>query len=1049
MKSLNKKENPITNAAVNVTALLAAALGFLAIPGWIFNIPYLASFSSDIIPMALSTAVLFVEYGLIIFFHRLFASSRIMRRTGIIFNTAGILLTLLLLYLSLNGIHLSEEHLGMKLIGGGNGLIVGHMSPVTSIVFLLIGLALIIILTKTGRAKLVRVSFISATLVFLVSIILLLSYLFGTPLLYGGSFIPPALTTSFAFLFLGLSLLFISGHEIWTSEESSGNVNSRSATIIYLLFIALAVSIITAGYSYQRSYDKHYRAEVEQQLSSIASLKVSQITQWRKERLDDANFFYNNRDFSVSVNSYINNPKDISAKRRILNWIKNTYRALQYSKIYLYASNGDELISFPESNIKEPYIISEQAFQTVKSGQIYFQDFYRNKTDKRIYLNILIPIHAGPPDTKIIGTLALYIDPERFLYPLINGWPGESKTAETLIVRREGNEVLFLNELKFQKNTALNLKRPLADSKLPAAMAALGKKGTVEGADYRGVPVIAYIRPIPNSPWLLVARIDTSEVFAPLSERIWFMIILIGVLLIGVGLSVSLILKHQRVMFFKEKLDDADILRGLSDRHDTILAAVSEIIMEINTDKVYIWANNEGKIFFGDDVIGNNAVYYLEGGQKSLNEVEPILNGLESMVYLENRQRRKDGEIRLLAWWSKVLKDENGNVTGAISSARDITERKLVEDALRDSENRFAKAFNNSPVATTITSANDNKYLSVNDAFINDSGFTRDEIIGHTSEELNVFRDNNDREQLLSEVKKHGSVYGKELHFRIKTGKILSCLISTSLINVNGKPHFLSTIMDITERKQMEEHVKKHNEELELRVNQRTAELQAANKELESFSYSVSHDLRAPLRAIDGFGKALMEDYYDMLDDQGQGYLNQVRTAAQHMSELIDDFLKLSKITKNELNREETDLSRIVEDIFGKLKKTEPERNVKLNISPGIYVNADKALLEVLMYNLLNNAWKFTKNNPDTVIEFESYGENGRRIFSVKDNGAGFDMAYADKLFIPFQRLHSPKEYEGTGIGLATAKRIIARHGGKIWAESKIGMGAKFSFTLS
>lgn len=266
---------------------------------------------------------------------------------------------------------------------------------------------------------------------------------------------------------------------------------------------------------------------------------------------------------------------------------------------------------------------------------------------------------------------------------------------------------------------------------------------------------------------------------------------------------------------------------------------------------------------------------------------------------------------------------------------------------------------------------------------------------------------------------------------------------------------FLLVLHNITERKntenllrESEEEIRKLNEDLELRVARRTAELEAANKELESFTYSVSHDLRAPLRAIEGFSRILLEDYNYKLDEGGKKYLNNVAAAAGHMSELINDFLELSKITRNELIHADVDLSRIAANISKNLKEAEPGRDVKFKISPGITVNADSRLMEVLLENLLSNSWKYTKNQPGAVIEFGTCEQAGKRIYYIKDDGAGFDMKYVHKLFIPFQRLHSPKEYEGTGIGLATVQRIIARHGGKIWAEGEVGKGAVFRFTL-
>jgi light-regulated signal transduction histidine kinase (bacteriophytochrome) len=249
---------------------------------------------------------------------------------------------------------------------------------------------------------------------------------------------------------------------------------------------------------------------------------------------------------------------------------------------------------------------------------------------------------------------------------------------------------------------------------------------------------------------------------------------------------------------------------------------------------------------------------------------------------------------------------------------------------------------------------------------------------------------------------------------------------------------------DITARKRTEEEIKKLNEDL----NRRALELEAANKELESFSYSVSHDLRAPLRAIDGFSLALLEDYADKLDPQGKDYLQRVRTASQRMAQLIDDILNLSRVTRYEMRRERVNMSELVRTIADELKKSEPEREVEFVITQGVIVEGDARLLHIALENLLTNAWKFTGKNQRARIEFGVKQLNGKSVCYVRDDGVGFDMAYATKLFGAFQRLHAVTEFPGTGIGLATMQRIIHRHGGRVWAEGEVGKGATFYFVL-
>ena len=415
-------------------------------------------------------------------------------------------------------------------------------------------------------------------------------------------------------------------------------------------------------------------------------------------------------------------------------------------------------------------------------------------------------------------------------------------------------------------------------------------------------------------------------------------------------------------------------------------------------------------------------------------------NEFESVQHLEQ-------QAHLL---SSILDASNDPITADVQ-ARRLTEEKL------DAASQLIRRLMESSQTPLVTISPDGKITDLNEATTQVTGFSREEMIGTSFSKY--FTEPQRAWEGYLEVVAKGSVSDYLLTIRHKDGRFTDILYNASIYR-NTRGNVLGVLVsarNVTDRKSAFQI--KHSQTAlinmlddiaaeRVKVEQARAVAEVANRELESVAYSVAHDLRAPLRAMDGFSQALLEEYSNKLDQQGQDYLQRIRRSSQLMAQLIDDLLGLSRVIRSEINKEKVHLSDMAEGICLELKRSPPEREVEFKIEPGLLVEADTRLLKIALENLLGNAWKYTSRRKNATIEMGSTRINNQVTFFIRDNGAGFNMAYANKLFQPFSRLHTQKEFPGTGIGLATVVRIIHRHHGKIWSDAKVGEGTTFYFTL-
>ena len=684
------------------------------------------------------------------------------------------------------------------------------------------------------------------------------------------------------------------------------------------IFCLVTLVYIGIGIFYYRYESQRIENDKYEDISVIAKLKADSIQEWRMHRLADVRRVPGPL-VKREMMRLLQDPANPGARAALQIQLNINRKGTVYADALFLDTGGNILLS----DNPDPGPVDRATMKAIeialKNSKEVMSDFFRDPKGL-IYIDAVAPV----PDNsgKSVAIVVLRSKAADFLFPLIQLWPTPSKTAETLLVCRDGDFALFLSELRHRSNTALTLRFPLTDTHLPAVQAVLGKYGKFRGKDYRKADVLAVTRPIPESPWSIVAKVDGDEILAEIKYRAW---------------------------------------------------AVSTIV------------------FF----------------------LILISAGLIRNAY-RNRQE---------------------------------VERKQAEEALR-----LANAYNRSLIEASldplVTIGPDGKITDVNAATEKITGHSREELIG--TDFMDYFSEPDKAKAGYQKVFRDGFVHNYALEICDKDGHLTPVLYNASIYRDEAGQVIgvFAAARDITDRKRAEEEVRTLNAELEQRVVQRTTQLEAANKELEAFSYSVSHDLRAPLRAIDGFSRVILEDYTNKLDDEGKRYLNIIESNTKKMGQLIDDLLVFSRLGRQEIRVSEMNMGKLAKAVSEELKLAVPERKLKFTINTLIPAQGDKAMIRQVFVNLLSNAVKFTRPKERGVIEVDGRSEGNENVYTVKDNGVGFDMQYVNKLFGVFQRVHSAEEFEGTGVGLAIVQRIIHRHGGRVWAEGKVNEGATFYFTL-
>jgi PAS domain S-box-containing protein len=586
----------------------------------------------------------------------------------------------------------------------------------------------------------------------------------------------------------------------------------RSSVALVLVFAILAAGIVATGYLYYRSYERHYRGEVERQLSAIAELKVDDLMHWRDERLGDAAVFHKNAAFAALVKRHFGQPEDLETQAQIRTWLSRFQAARQYDRVMLLDAQFSKRMTEPDGPERITAFVSQSTSERLRAGEIVFEDFYWNEVNQHIYLKVLVPLLDEANEDQVIGILALRIDPGQYLYPSIQRWPTLSETAETLLIRREGNDALFLNELKFQKNTALKLRISLDKTEVPAVKAVLGQEGIVEGKDYRGAAAIAAVRAVPDSPWFMVARIDRSEVYAPVRERLWMVIVAVGVLLLGSGVGVGLIWRQQRARFYRERYEAAEALRDQEQKYKALYENVGAGVAMIGPDMEVLALNRRMREWFRDTDLAQRPVCHRAFNFVPRDEACP---NCPTRMTLEDGQMHEgemekptpDG-IRYYRIVSTPLTDSDGRVMAAVEMMDDITERKGVEEA----QARLLAMFDRTPDFVGFADAKTTHILYINPAGRRMTGVGAEEDV--TALKINDVHPEWTNELLRDEIIPtaiRDGAWSGECAFLSRDGReIPVMMVLMAHKSSSGEVERFSTISrDISDRKRAEDALRK------------------------------------------------------------------------------------------------------------------------------------------------------------------------------------------------------------------------------------------------
>ncbi|MCX6261794.1 MAG: PAS domain S-box protein, partial [Bacteroidia bacterium] len=815
--------------------------------------------------------------------------------------------------------------------------------------------------------------------------------------------------------------------------------------LLIVLFIIISASSILLGFMYYKSQKARLLKDKNLELSAIADLKVSQIAQWRNERLSDAVLIGENTPFIKLLYEYLYSKDNANLRSDITASLKSVTRNSEYKNVLLIDSIGMVRGYYPNKDTLMGDHLKVLFPDLLKLESGILTDLHRTNNVNYIHLDLVIPlINTWQNDSSVFGLLTIRIDPKEILYPLVQAWPVPGKTTESLLVRQEGDEILYLSELRFKKNSELELRKSLSEEKLPEAMAVRGIEGTLDGVDYKGASVLAAMRKVPGSPWYMVAKVNQSEVFTALNEQMTMIIIIIILFILTIGLLLGIIEWNENVRFYREKYETELDHQALRKHFDYILKYANDIILLTDRNMTIIEANDRAFEAYQRDrneLLGMSlAKIRAPGAIKELENESRILDEKGYSTY-ETVHIRKDGTLMPVEISARKVEIEGVKYFQSI--CRDITERKSAEETLRESEDRFRKIFEESPISIVMT-GKDLAIIRANSAFCKMLGYREEELKSVT---IRSFTHPDyiagDDISLLRLVAEEIPVYHTENRYIRKDKSVIWGSATISIIRNNNDEvqYFLAMIEDITLRKIAESELIAAKEKAEESDRLKTA-----------FLHNVSHEIRTPMNAIIGFSALLNEP--DTTEEERHQFIDIIFQSGSQLLSIINDIVDIANIESGQvkLNIKEMNLNSSLRSLNEQFSYKEKSDLISINLDTGL--PDDKALIVTdgtkliqILSNLINNATKFTKEGR---IDFGYNLKDGNLEFYVKDTGIGIPPEHHEKIFERFFQVDNliSRKFGGTGLGLSICKAYVELLGGKIWVSSNPGEGTDFRFTI-